>query len=152
MNDMLIFPDNLLQQIFQECERAYPEEACGFVSGEESPASIIVCKNIQNELHVADPVRYPRNATTAYTIDPKEMERIQKEVQTSGKKLLAIFHSHPEHGVYFSEEDRAMAAPWGEPLFPMSYLVISVYKGKVALASEFYWDLGKKDFLENRIK
>ena len=143
----------LLQKIFEESCRCYPEEACGFVLGKGGEASeVIPVKNIQNELHAKDPKRYPRDAKIAYTIDPREMDQIQKKVASSGQTIVSIFHSHPEHGVYFSEEDKGMAAPWGEPLFPeLSYLVVSVYAGEVKNASEFYWDKNKKDFTERKI-
>lgn len=142
-----------MDQIFHECEKRYPEEACGFVIGHGIKATRVVpAVNIQNAVHVRDPKRYPRDAKTAYSIDPKEMERVKREAEGKGETIGAIFHSHPEHDVYFSPEDRGMAAPWGEPLFPdQSYLVVSVYGGKVKGASEFYWDASKRDFVEKKI-
>ncbi len=148
----MVIDQKLLDEIYAESKRCYPDEACGFVVGTTSPEKIIPCKNIQNEVHTQDPQRYPRNARTAYTIDPKEMEQVQREAQKSGQKILCIFHSHPEHEVYFSAEDKGMAAPWGEPLFPdLSYLVVSVYRGEVKNASEFYWNEEQKDFVEKKI-
>lgn len=147
--------ENQLQTIFKESERGWPEEVCGFVvglaqNGKREAIEVIPCQNIQNLLHQKDPERYPRNAKTAYTIDPKEMNRIQKEAVEKGFEIISIFHSHPEHGVYFSDEDKGMAAPFGEPLFPnLSYLVVSVYGKKVKNASEFFWD--GKDFVEFKI-
>ncbi|MDO8520062.1 MAG: M67 family metallopeptidase [Deltaproteobacteria bacterium] len=143
----------LLDQIFAESCKRYPEEACGFVLGKGGAASeVIPVQNIQNDLHAKDPKRFPRDAKIAYTIDPKEMEAIQKKAASQGQTIISIFHSHPEHGVYFSEEDKGMAAPWGEPLFPdLSYLVVSVYSGEIKNASEFYWDKNKKDFTERKI-
>lgn len=154
---MLKMAQNLLDQIYAESKRGYPHEACGFVAGTlekgvRKATQFFCCKNIQNELHAKDSVRYPRKAETAYTIDPKEMAEMEKKAKEQGLKLLSIFHSHPEHGVYFSAEDKEMAAPWGEPLFPeLSYLVVSVYGGEVKNASEFYWDGSVKDFVENKI-
>ena len=154
---MLELTQNLLSEIYAESKRGYPHEACGFVAGTieqgvRKAAQVFCCKNIQNELHTKDPLRYPRQAETAYTIDPKEMAEVEKKAKAQGLKLLSIFHSHPEHGVYFSAEDKEMAAPWGEPLFPeLSYLVVSVYAGEVKNASEFYWDGNAKDFVEKKI-
>ena len=143
----------MLDEIFAECEARYPFEACGFVIGKGREVSRVVpAANIQNEVHKRDPKRYPRDANTAYTIDPKEMERVSVTAAKSGKSIVAIFHSHPEHEVYFSAEDKGMAAPWGDPLFPdQSYIVVSVYERKVKGASEFYWDPAKKDFVERKI-
>lgn len=157
IKNMLTIDQNLLNQIYTESRRTYPDEGCGFVlgtitNGKRLATEVIPVKNIQNELHTKDPQRYPREAKTAYTIDPKEMERIEKEAKQKDLKLLCIFHSHPEHGVYFSAEDKGMAAPWGEPLFPeLSYLVISVYEGIEKNCSEFYWNPEQNDFVERTI-
>lgn len=154
---MIQITEKLLQEIYKEAKKCYPHEACGFLIGQlegdqRIAEEFVATQNIQNELHEKDPKRYPRDAKTAYTIDPKEMQSVQKKVDESRKSLISIFHSHPEHGVYFSDEDKGMAAPWGEPLFPeLSYIVVSVYDGHVKNASEFYWDKDQKDFLENKI-
>ena len=151
---MLQINSKFLSEIFYFCAKGYPDEACGFVLGtvgtRRVATRVVACKNSQNELHAKDPVRYPRDAKTAYTINPKDMEQIAAEAKSKGETIVSIFHSHPEHGVYFSAEDKGMAAPWGEPLFPeLSYLVVSVYGGEVKNASEFYWDTNKKDFVEH---
>lgn len=143
--------------MYAEAEKQYPHEACGFIIGnaqnERRAVEFIPTQNLQNELHAKDPVRYPRDAKTAYSIDPREMDAVVGKAKELGMELVAIFHSHPEHGVYFSEEDKGMAAPWGEPLFPqLSYIVVSVYGGAVKNASEFLWETGKKDFVEVKIK
>lgn len=155
--NMLVIDQKLLEEIYAESRKTYPNEGCGFVVGKVSDGKrvaeeFIPVKNIQDELHAKDPQRYPREAKTAYAIDPKEMERIEKDAQEKSQKIICIFHSHPEHGVYFSAEDKGMAAPWGEPLFPeLSYLVVSVYSGVVKNSSEFYWDNVTNDFSERKI-
>lgn len=150
---LLQIDKKLMEQIFEECQKRYPYEACGFVVGKKGTATRVVpIENIQNAVHARDPKRYPRDAKTAYTIDPKEMERVTGEAQQQGEATVAIFHSHPEHEVTFSAEDKGMAAPWGEPLFAgQSYIVVSVYGAKVKGASEFYWAPAKKDFVERKI-
>lgn len=156
MKTLLISPE-LLEAMYTEARRAYPDEACGLVVGKvganRRAVSFIPTKNIQNDLHQRDPVRYSRTATTAYSIDPREYQRVADEAVKNGCEIVAVFHSHPEHGVYFSDEDKGMAAPWGEPLFPaLSYVVVSVYGGEVKNSSEFYWSDEAKDFLECKIK
>ncbi len=154
---MLEIRQQLLEDIYRESEKCYPHEGCGFVigslvNGKRIASNVIAVNNIQNDVHAKDPQRYPRDAKTAYTIDPKDMERIEKEALKNNQKILCIFHSHPEHGVYFSAEDKGMAAPWGEPLFPdLSYIVVSVYGGEVKNSSEFYWDNQTSDFAERKI-
>jgi proteasome lid subunit RPN8/RPN11 len=147
---------DLLQSLFNEAVRRHPHEACGFVLGTVGGARLakefVACKNIQNDLHAQDPKTYPRTAETAYVIDPKEQAAVEKRVQEAGLTLIAVFHSHPEHDVYFSPEDRANAAPWGEPLFPhLSYIVASVYGKAVKGASDFCWDAESGDFVEFKL-
>jgi len=143
----------IMNQIIEESIRCYPEEACGFILGNIGKAreaeEFIACQNIQNELHAKDSNRYPRTAETAYVIDPREQEDMEKRAKFHGLKILAIFHSHPEHDCYFSKEDRENAAPWGEPLFPnMSYLVVSVFDEEIKAVSDYFWDEESKDFIE----
>ncbi len=152
----LLIEQNILNAMLQEAEACYPFEACGLILGkvtdERKAHEFVALKNMQNEVHAKDPQRYPRDAKTAYTIDSFELAEVEKEAKQRDLKILGIFHSHPEHGVYFSAEDKEMAAPWGEPLFPdISYVVVSVYGQKAKNASEFYWDSAKKDFLEKKI-
>lgn len=153
----LSFSDSILQQMRDEASRCYPEEACGVLLAHEGTlgevSDVVCCQNIQNRLHEAYPERYPRTAQTAYAIDPKEFDQIQIKARTEKKHIVTIFHSHPDHDAYFSEEDQSMAAPWGEPLFPMiTYIVLSVYDRRVKRISEFYWDKKEKKYLERNVR
>lgn len=142
-------PDELLAQFVADAERCCPHEACGLFTGADGKAeSFIACANYQDKLHKLDPVRYPRTAATAYTIDSAEQESVARNAHACGWKIIAIAHSHPEHDAYFSAEDRLNAAPWGEPLFPgVVYIVASVYGGKVRDIREYAWDEALKDFV-----
>lgn len=147
----------LLSQIIQEVVRCHPHEACGFLLGKildcREAQEFVACQNIQDECHQSDPDRFPRTAKTAYVIDAKEQARVREEAQKKELSVLAIVHSHPEHDVYFSEEDKKNAAPWGEPLFEnLSYVVVSVYGKTIKGISDFVWDETKKDFLEEEIQ
>jgi len=137
-------------------ERAYPNEACGMVigpKGKKIALGVFPIKNIQDDLHARDPVRYPRQAKTAYQMDPAEVRIVEKEAEDKGFEIKLFYHSHPDHGVYFSDEDKAMACPWGEPSYPeVGHVVISIEKGLGAAASEFYWNFEAKDFEERKLR
>lgn len=157
MTKPLAINATLLEEIFAEAKRCYPEEACGFLLGtigaHREAREFIPCQNIQNELHEKDPVRYPRTAETAYAIDPLVKEDMEKRAKFHGLKILAIVHSHPDHEAYFSKEDRDMAAPWGEPLFPdVSYVVVSVFDNEIRAVSDYFWSEREKDFVEYSFK
>lgn len=146
----------VLDMMLRHAEREYPNEACGIVIGPKEKRvaiGVFPVKNIQDELHAKDPQRYPREAKTAYQMDPKEVRIVEKEAESKGFEVKLFYHSHPEHGVYFSEEDRAIACPWGEPSYPeVGHIVISVEKGKAVAASEFFWNPDTKDFEERKLK
>ncbi len=144
-------PQTILADCTAEALRTYPNEGCGFLIGTASGEAtrFIPVENIQDALHERDPIRFPRTAKTAYMMDPRRQEAIFVEAEKAGDRVLAIVHSHPDHDAYFSAEDRAMAAPWGEPLLPgLAYIVISVYKGAVKEVKIYSWDKPSADFAE----
>ena len=57
-----------------------------------------------------------------------------------------IYHSHCDVGAYFSDEDKRAATPFGEPLYPVDYLVIDCARAGVRGARLFRFQAG--DFAE----
>lgn len=111
---VLSIPGSRLKEVYAHCEAAYPEEGCGVLAGPETEAAVTIaypCLNIQNRLHAEDPEAHPRDARTAYRIDPADLFRITRELRESNGAFKAIFHSHADVGAYFSDEDQAQAAP-----------------------------------------
>jgi proteasome lid subunit RPN8/RPN11 len=109
--------------------------------------------NIQNKLHALDPVTYPRTAVIAYAMDPKELEQAIAEAESGGARLKAFYHSHPNHDAYFSDEDKAFASPFGEPIFPgAAQIVISIYDHAVRRICAFEWSEAAGDFIEVPVK
>ena len=105
------------------------------------------CRNVQNELHAKDPERHPRDARTAYYIDPADLLRIGR-LEAEGFTVAVIYHSHIDAGAYFSETDRRNALMGGEPTYPdATYLVTSVMNGRVETTSAFRWDAARRDFV-----
>lgn len=128
---------------------AYPEECCGLVLCRGAEDEVRRCSNIQNRLHALDPQSFPRDARTAFAMDFREVEAILADADRSGARLKAFYHSHPEHDAYFSQEDKAFAAPFGEPTFPESaHIVISVYAREVRQIRAYAWEGERQDFVE----
>jgi proteasome lid subunit RPN8/RPN11 len=137
-------------EISRHAADAFPDECCGVIldcgAGREEVRRF---KNIQNQLHALDPETYPREATIAYAMDPKELERTIDEAAAAGAKLKAFYHSHPNHEAYFSAEDKAFAMPFGEPTFPeTAQIVISIYDRVVKRIRAYGWVETKNDFVE----
>jgi proteasome lid subunit RPN8/RPN11 len=145
-------PEQALREIFVHAEEGYPEEVCGIVIGKpgDPKASVVRrCANLANQYHLEDNVRYPRDAKTAYVMDPRGVLRIQTEADEKGLEVIFMYHSHTDHEAYFSKTDREMALFDGRPLWPGTrYLVVSVRDGKVGYFKVFMWDSLKQDFVE----
>lgn len=141
-----------LNDIFAHAEEGYPDEVCGIVIGKpDDPSTNVVrrCSNLANQYHQDDPIRYPRDAKTAYIMDPKGLLEIQDEADAKGFEFVLSYHSHPDHDAYFSKTDQELALCDGEPLWPhLRYLVVSVKNGKVSYYKLFTWDSIIKDFKE----
>ncbi len=148
----MILTERELNEIFAHAEEAYPEEACGIVIGKPGNPDTHVahrCGNLANQYHQDDPIRNPRDAKTAYIMDPKDLLRIQSEADANGDEFVLLYHSHPDHEAYFSETDRELALFDGEPVWPrLCYLVVSVKNGKVSYFKLFSWDSVQKQFRE----
>ena len=104
--------------------------------------------NIQDRLHREDPIKHPRDARTAYFMDPKELFELLREADQHQHPIRIFYHSHPEHGAYFSEEDKARAMAWDEPAYPeAAHLVVSVVGGIVKDRLAVVWDPERRDFV-----
>jgi proteasome lid subunit RPN8/RPN11 len=120
---------------------SYPDECCGVVVGTDAQDETVVrIRNIQDEMHAADPERYPRTARTAYAGDPADLKAALDVAERPGGSLRAFYHSHPDHAAYFSEEDVRQATPFGEPSYPQALqIVISVDEREVRDVKAFAW-------------
>ena len=152
---MKIICESTIQEIVAYAKKHWPDESCGLLIGQKGQNSVsefIPIKNIYNDMHEKYPDQYPRTAKTAYLIDPKEQQRVFDEAEKNGQEVKCIYHSHCEHDAYFSEEDRLVAAPWGEPSYPgISYLVVSIYNRELKEINEFYWSDDSKSFEQKKI-
>ena len=125
----------------------YPFESCGVILARGGERRLFRCRNAQNELHARDPVRYTRDARTAYYIDPKDLLRIG-DLERQGFGVAVIYHSHVDAGAYFSETDRRQAVVGGEPAYPgAAYVVTSVVRGVADAVAAFGWDAARRDFV-----
>lgn len=140
-----------LEEIHRHAIEEYPFECCGIVVGkaDHNNENIVYrCTNIQNKLHEKDPEIYIRDARTAYNISALELQKLLSEASSKGLIFKVLYHSHPEHDAYFSEEDTRMALFDGEtPIYPdTSYLVVSVYDKKIREQTLFTWNPETKTF------
>ena len=147
---MFLLSKDKLDKVRQHALAEYPCECCGIIVGfpETTEKDILFrCTNIQNKLHAMDPETHPRDARTAYNIDPRELMKILKEAEAKRMSIKAFYHSHPDHDAYFSKEDRKMAMFDGEPTYPgAAYLVVSVCDGEIKDEAWFAWNTATGSF------
>ncbi len=135
-------PTEIIEAIDAQARAEYPNECCGLLVELDGRLHQVACRNLQDEMHARDPERFPRTARTAYFIEPRV-------IVDNAEQMRCIYHSHPDHGAYFSDEDQLVAAPFGEPSYPgVCYLVVSVQDGEVADRRLYVWDEGTGRFVE----
>ena len=127
----LITPE-LLDQIYSLARQCYPEECCGLILKQ----GIKACKNIQNQLYQSDPLNYPRSAKEGFAFSPEDSLFLSQNI-CSKNPVKAIYHSHPDVGAYFSDEDKKNALFDGEPIYPIDHLVIDVQKNRIVCSKLF---------------
>jgi proteasome lid subunit RPN8/RPN11 len=108
-------------------EETYPHECCGVLLGHfendgvKTATSAVPCGNTRADS--------PHNR---YSIDPKELIRIQREGRGRGEEIVGFYHSHPDHPALWSATDLAEAHWIG-----CSYVITSVEKGSAAKTNSF---------------
>jgi [CysO sulfur-carrier protein]-S-L-cysteine hydrolase len=144
-----------MDAIVAHAEREFPIECCGFIIGDATSEEVRPITNIQDRMHAKDPVEFPRDARTAFLMEPKEHLAVMNEIDRRKLALKIVYHSHPDHDAYFSATDRAQACSF-DPEFPdypdTAYIVMSIRGGKFARAAAFVWDGAKKEFVETELE
>ena len=151
---MITIRSDSFATIVAHAEREFPYECCGFVIGDGSSEQVRPIRNIQNQKHAEDPASHPRDARTAFLMDPKEHLAALEELDRTKLPLKIVYHSHPDHDAYFSPTDRAQACSFdpSEPDYPdTAYVVLSIRAGRFVRAAAFVWDSAAKDFVETSL-
>jgi [CysO sulfur-carrier protein]-S-L-cysteine hydrolase len=135
-------------EINAHAAEAFPSECCGFIVERNGREEAVRVSNMQDKLHALDPETYPRTSAIAYTMG-KEQLPVLRGAEKGELIIRAVYHSHPQHDAYFSDEDRRNAAPDGEATFPdAGQIVISVYDGVVKGAKAFRWQPESKQYVD----
>ena len=139
-----------MEEIYAHAQEDFPDECCGVILSDEIREFVRRTTNIQNQLHAEDPATHPRDARTAYLIDPTDLITVHREANTEQRPIKAFYHSHPNEDAYFSQKAQTDAtAPWGIPNYPdAAYVVISVYNQEIKLARAYLWDDATGYFVE----
>jgi len=87
----------LVEEMIAHAQNNLPNEACGILAG------------TRGEILAFYPATNAEHSPTRYTIDPQELLRIFREVESKGWEVMGIFHSHPVTEAYPSPTDIRLA-------------------------------------------
>jgi proteasome lid subunit RPN8/RPN11 len=110
-------------EIRRHAEEGYPNEICGIMIGPRGDGGVTEVRRARN--------LNESMAATRYDMDPRDQLRVQREADERGYDILGYYHSHPDHGAYFSKTDEARA--W----MNVSYVVVAVNRGHAEDARAF---------------
>jgi proteasome lid subunit RPN8/RPN11 len=133
---MLVVSNDLIEQITDHVEKAYPEEGAGFLLGDGGVVKEILALSNARE----DAARHNR-----YLITPEDYLKAELKAEGLGLSLIGVFHSHPD----CPNEPSAYDREWAQPFF--SYVITRVDKGKAI--SHRSWKLAedRSNYAEEKI-
>lgn len=133
-------PRGVLAEARRHLEACHPEEGCGVVLKGPGGARWVALRNAYATWAARDPAGFPRDARTAYLFEPADWLALLRDADSRGEHVAFLVHAHPDGQATFSAEDRAQAAPAGQPLVPgAAYLVFAVEKGRATSAVLVRW-------------
>jgi proteasome lid subunit RPN8/RPN11 len=100
----LVLEQQYIDEMIQHARDDLPNEACGIIAGKDGRAMKLY-RAINAE---ASPYRY--------SVDPKDLLRIHREVDENGWEFMVIYHSHTQTEAYPSPTDVRLAA-WPEAYY-----------------------------------
>ncbi|MBT4220372.1 MAG: M67 family metallopeptidase [Rhodospirillaceae bacterium] len=126
---MISIPADLMQQINDAAEAAYPEECCGLLAGRTAANGDITVTRLGISNNVASGDRSRR-----FEVDPKVRFDLMRALDDGdideAEEIIGHYHSHPNHPARPSEHDLEMAF---EP--DLIWLIIGVENGRATDAT-----------------
>ena len=101
---MLTLSEDYVIEMITHAKEDAPNECCGIIAGDDGAATKLY-RAINAE---ASPYRY--------SIDPKDLLRIYRDLDSSGWDVLVIYHSHTQTEAYPSPTDVRLAA-WDDAYY-----------------------------------
>ena len=106
---MLTLEQRYVDEMIAHAREDVPNECCGIIAGKDGAVTQLYrAKNAE-----ASPYRY--------NVDPKDLLRIYRDLESRGWDLLVIYHSHTHTEAYPSPTDQKLAA-WPDAI----YVIVSL--------------------------
>jgi [CysO sulfur-carrier protein]-S-L-cysteine hydrolase len=96
---MLRLPASVHAEMVGHCLGGLPDEACGLLGGDATSGTVTTCY----------PMRNLAASAKLYTVDPAQHLRADRDAESRGEQILAVFHSHTHTDAYPSSTDVAQA-------------------------------------------
>jgi proteasome lid subunit RPN8/RPN11 len=136
---MIEIPTEIMALIARHIEAAYPEEGVGFLLGADGdPRHVQAVYRLENARE--EDARHNR-----YLITPQDMLLAEREAERTGKDVIGVFHSHPDHPDRPSSFDQEWALPW------FSYLITTVENGLATTSHCWRLKDDRSAFLEEEV-
>jgi [CysO sulfur-carrier protein]-S-L-cysteine hydrolase len=117
-----------LERIYDACDRAYPNEACGILGGHGSMVETVI------------PMTNAHPSPHYYEMNPEEQFQVMKDMREAGLEMVGIYHSHTGGPAYPSMVDveRAYWPGTALPNYPEArYLIVTLLDRKKPAARVF---------------
>lgn len=115
----LVLKPGHLQAMREHARSTYPEECIGVLGGtvrDDGEKTVMEVRAFANA--------QPESRTTRSLIPPEDYLKLDREYRKRALKMVAFYHSHPDHPCKPSEFDRENALPWH------SYVIVKVDRGE----------------------
>ena len=122
-----------LAEVYRHVLARYPSEACGFVRA----SGVTDCANVIEDR----PEVYDRESRTGYAFGVADLRALEDSFD-GDDPVRVIYHSHPDAGAYFSDEDHRFAVHEGTPVYPVRHLVVDTSRDEVLGSRLFDFDAG----------
>ncbi|MCE6997436.1 EamA family transporter [Saccharothrix sp. S26] len=122
-----------LAEVYRHVLARYPAEACGFIRA----SGVKDCVNVIEDR----PGVYDRESRTGYAFGVDDLRELEDSFD-GDDPVRVIYHSHPDAGAYFSDEDHRFAVYEGTPVYPVRHLVVDTSREEVLGSRLFDFDAG----------
>ena len=95
---MIYISKHVINGILNESKNTYPEECCGLLEGIQVSSNIKI-DNFHPSLNTA------ANLRKEFEIDIRLRLQLQRELRNKKKKIVGVYHSHPDEIAYPSSRD-----------------------------------------------
>jgi proteasome lid subunit RPN8/RPN11 len=118
----LTLPQAMIDEMIAHATEDLPNECCGVITGDGAKAS----KLYRTRNAEASPFRY--------SIDPRDLLKIEREMDDANESVLVIYHSHVASEAYPSPTDVRLSQWQGSDppmeLYPGAYYVLVSLKDR----------------------